>query len=130
MSCTAANQSVIEDTSEGGERKSQLFVDILERLDVVLDGQSRILKSSVHGRINMRNFLAGSPHIRMALNENLVVARMEEPAGAPHQKKREIAVVVLLLVVVVHPSVLPAQGASPGATWWCSTTATFTTACP
>ena len=84
VSSSAADQSILDESGEGGSgsKKNQLFVDVVERVDVILDCEhSSIQKNTVHGSINMRNFLSGVPHIRLSVNEDLVVCRLEGPGG-------------------------------------------------
>lgn len=53
--------------------KNEIFVDILERLTVVMSSAGNVLNSQVDGCIQMKSYLAGSPPLRLALNEDIVI---------------------------------------------------------
>jgi AP-4 complex subunit mu-1 len=53
--------------------KNEIFVDILERINLVFSSGGDIVNSSIDGCIQLKSYLAGNPNIRVALNENLVI---------------------------------------------------------
>jgi AP-4 complex subunit mu-1 len=55
--------------------KNEIFVDIIERLSVVIDvdGPSRVVNASIDGAIQMKSYLTGNPALRVCLNEDLVI---------------------------------------------------------
>ena len=57
----------------GNTGRSEIFVDIIERLTVTFNGAGYMLTSEVDGAIQCKSFLAGSPQIKLALNEDLAV---------------------------------------------------------
>jgi AP-4 complex subunit mu-1 len=59
----------------GGTQKNEIFVDILERLNVLFTNNGYVLNSTIDGCIQMKSYLAGNPELRLALNEDLVVGR-------------------------------------------------------
>lgn len=58
-----------------GEQKNEIFVDILERLNVLFSNNGYVLNSTIDGCIQMKSYLAGNPQLRLALNEDLVIGR-------------------------------------------------------
>lgn len=58
-------------------KKNELFVDILERSNVVFDIKGNILNSEIVGSIIMKSFLTGSPELRIGLNEDLTIGASE-----------------------------------------------------
>lgn len=52
---------------------NEIFVDILERLTVVMNSVGTVLNSCIDGRIQMKSYLAGHPVLRVALNEDIVI---------------------------------------------------------
>jgi AP-4 complex subunit mu-1 len=52
-------------------RVSQIFVDILERLNVLFNANGFVLNSAIEGCIQMKSYLSGNPELRLALNEVL-----------------------------------------------------------
>lgn len=69
---TAANQSVIVSSAE---RKNEIFVDILEKLNVAFSPSGSVVAAEVDGCVVLKSFLAGSPELYLGFNEDLVVGR-------------------------------------------------------
>lgn len=67
---TAANKPVVL-----GKRgnKSEVFMDLLERLTVLISSDGNVLRSEVDGCIQMKSFVAGNPEIRIGLNDDFFV---------------------------------------------------------
>lgn len=59
----------------GTSKKNEIFVDILERINVVFNATGTILHSEIIGGIVMKSFLSGQPELRLGLNEDLIVGR-------------------------------------------------------
>jgi len=69
---TAAGGSAV---GVAGKGRNEIFVDIVERLNVLFSPNGYVLNSSIDGSIQMKSYLAGHPELRLALNEDLVVGR-------------------------------------------------------
>ena len=54
-------------------QKNEIFVDILERLNVIFSNNGHVVNSTIDGCIQMKSYLAGNPELRLALNEDLVI---------------------------------------------------------
>jgi AP-4 complex subunit mu-1 len=59
----------------GGSDKNEIFVDILERLNVLFSNNGYVINSTIDGCIQMKSYLAGNPELRLALNEDLVIGK-------------------------------------------------------
>jgi AP-4 complex subunit mu-1 len=57
------------------KQRNEIFVDILERLNVLFGANGQVLNSSIDGCIQMKSYLSGNPELRLALNEDLVIGR-------------------------------------------------------
>ena len=57
----------------GRPSKNEIFVDILERINLVFSSEGDVVNSSIDGCIQLKSYLAGNPNIQVALNENLVI---------------------------------------------------------
>ncbi|KEG14042.1 AP-4 complex subunit mu [Trypanosoma grayi] len=75
----AAGSSIVQ---ASGERKNEIFIDVVERLNVVFNSAGQVVVSDVDGSIIMKSFLAGSPVLYLNLNEDLVVGR-----GSPNRMR-------------------------------------------
>jgi AP-4 complex subunit mu-1 len=65
-----------------GQQKNEIFVDILERLNVLFSANGYVLNSTIDGCIQMKSYLAGNPELRLALNENLAIGKDNGSYGA------------------------------------------------
>jgi AP-4 complex subunit mu-1 len=81
-SANAVHKPVISSVNVNGRKsnlnnnqKNEIFVDILERLNIVFSNNGYILNSTIDGCIQMKSYLAGNPELRLALNEDLIVGR-------------------------------------------------------
>lgn len=59
----------------GGKQKNEIFVDILERLNVLFSGSGYIINSTIDGCIQMKSYLSGNPELKLALNSDLVIGK-------------------------------------------------------
>lgn len=69
---TATNVSVVNSSKD---RKNEIFVDILERLNCVFSPAGTVVNAEVDGSVILKSFLAGSPDLYLGFNEDLVVGR-------------------------------------------------------
>ena len=69
---TATNVSVVHSSQE---RKNEIFVDIIERLNVAFSPSGSVVTAEVDGSVVLKSFLAGSPDLYLGFNEDLVVGR-------------------------------------------------------
>ena len=81
-SASAVHKPVISSVNADGKKtslatnqKNEIFVDILERLNVLFSSNGYVLNSTIDGCIQMKSYLAGNPQLRLALNEDLVVGK-------------------------------------------------------
>jgi AP-4 complex subunit mu-1 len=81
-SATAVHKPIISSVNANGRKtnldsnqKNEIFVDILERLNIVFSNNGYILNSTIDGCIQMKSYLAGNPELRLALNEDLIIGR-------------------------------------------------------
>jgi len=57
----------------GGGARNEIFVDVIEKLNVTFNSSGHLLTSEIDGSIQIRNFLHGNPQIRLALPEDLAI---------------------------------------------------------
>eukprot|EP00553_Chaetoceros_curvisetus_P006592 CAMPEP_0204616272 /NCGR_PEP_ID=MMETSP0717-20131115/3554_1 /ASSEMBLY_ACC=CAM_ASM_000666 /TAXON_ID=230516 /ORGANISM="Chaetoceros curvisetus" /LENGTH=470 /DNA_ID=CAMNT_0051629449 /DNA_START=69 /DNA_END=1481 /DNA_ORIENTATION=- len=85
-SANAVHKPVIGSVNAKGKsvnsnQKNEIFVDILERLNVIFNNNGYIVNSTIDGCIQMKSYLAGNPELRLALNEDLVIGKANAPSG-------------------------------------------------
>jgi len=85
---SAVHKPVIAAVNSNGKKnasttnqKNEIFVDILERLNVLFSNNGYVLNSSIDGCIQMKSYLAGSPELRLALNEDLQIKKNGDPTS-------------------------------------------------
>lgn len=81
-SASAVHKPVIASANQNKKTpgKNEIFVDILERLNVLFSNNGYVLNSTIDGCIQMKSYLAGNPQLRLALNEDLIVGK-DAPQG-------------------------------------------------
>jgi len=85
-SATSVQKPVISSVTPTGRSinvnaKNEIFVDILERLNVIFSPNGYVLNSTIDGCIQMKSYLAGNPELRLALNEDLIVGKVSTPGS-------------------------------------------------
>ncbi|TFJ87250.1 hypothetical protein NSK_001582 [Nannochloropsis salina CCMP1776] len=72
---TAVHKPITISAQSGGKQKNEIFVDILERLNVLFSGSGYIINSTIDGCIQMKSYLSGNPELKLALNSDLVIGK-------------------------------------------------------
>lgn len=72
---SAVHKPIIKGSGDGGKHKNEIFVDILEQLNVLFGSNGQVLNSSIDGSIQMKSYLSGNPELRLALNEDLIIGK-------------------------------------------------------
>lgn len=62
--------------------KNEIYVDVLERLTVIMQRDGSVVKAEVNGAVVLKSFLAGSPRITIGLSSEVVVQGLHQ-RGAP-----------------------------------------------
>lgn len=69
-------------TGSAQSQKNEIFVDILEKLNVLFSNNGYVLNSTIDGCIQMKSYLAGNPELRLALNEDLAIGKNSGTYGS------------------------------------------------
>lgn len=73
--------------SEGiKHRKNEIFLDVIEKLNLLVSSNGTVLHSEIVGAIRMKSFLSGMPELKLGLNDKL----MFEATGRPVSKGKAI----------------------------------------
>jgi AP-2 complex subunit mu-1 len=54
-------------------KKNEVFLDIVEQVNVLMSSKGSVLRSDVNGKVVMKVFLSGMPDVRLGLNDKLEV---------------------------------------------------------
>jgi AP-4 complex subunit mu-1 len=75
VSSSAVHRPVGPNANPGQKQKNEIFVDIIERITVLLNANGYVLNSCIDGSIQMKSYLQGQPELKLALNEDLAIGR-------------------------------------------------------
>lgn len=54
-------------------RKNEVFIDVLESVNLLIGAQGNILRQEVNGKVVMKSFLSGMPECKFGLNDKLIM---------------------------------------------------------
>lgn len=80
----AANKPVIRSRWDQETRKNEIFVDVIERLTVLVSNTGSVARCEVSGQVNVKSFLVGCPDIKIGLNEDLTIGKADDRKGYGH----------------------------------------------
>eukprot|EP00824_Muranothrix_gubernata_P002341 TRINITY_DN12787_c0_g1_i1.p1 TRINITY_DN12787_c0_g1~~TRINITY_DN12787_c0_g1_i1.p1 ORF type:complete len:438 (-),score=96.94 TRINITY_DN12787_c0_g1_i1:62-1351(-) len=67
-------------------RKNEIFLDVVEKLNLLVSSNGALLRSEILGSLKMRSFLSGMPELKLGLNDKLVF----EQAGRSTAKGKHV----------------------------------------
>ncbi|XP_065663235.1 AP-4 complex subunit mu-1 [Hydra vulgaris] len=73
---SSANRSVLE--LNRSDSKNEIFLDVLEKLVVLISPTGSVIRSEINGCINIKSFISGSADISIILSENVVFCNMTD----------------------------------------------------
>jgi AP-1 complex subunit mu len=53
-------------------RKNEIFLDVIEKLNILVASNGTVLHSEIMGSIQMKSFLSGMPELKLGLNDKLM----------------------------------------------------------
>ncbi|KAG8462895.1 hypothetical protein KFE25_001668 [Diacronema lutheri] len=60
--------------SEGiKHRKNEIFLDVVEKLNLLVSANGTVLRSEILGSLQMRSYLSGMPELKLGLNDKLLM---------------------------------------------------------
>jgi len=73
--------------SEGiKHRKNEIFLDVVEKLNLLVSSNGTVLHSEIMGSVQMKSFLSGMPELKLGLNDKL----MFEATGRANSKIKAV----------------------------------------
>ncbi|XP_066297677.1 AP-2 complex subunit mu-B isoform X2 [Branchiostoma lanceolatum] len=76
-------------------RRNELFLDVLENVNLLMSPQGQVLSAHVAGRIVMKSYLSGMPECKFGINDKLVLdksGRSDDPSKVSATGKASIAI--------------------------------------
>ena len=71
-------------------RYNELFIDIIENVNVLISNRGTVLKSDVVGQVIMKTQLSGMPECKFGINDKLLVRENDKNDGQAQQKGIQI----------------------------------------
>ena len=53
-------------------KKNEVFLDVIESVNFLINANGNVMKSDVTGTLNMRVYLSGRPELRLGLNDKVL----------------------------------------------------------
>ena len=69
----------------------QVFLDILEQVNVLMNSKGTVLRCDVNGKMTMKAFLTGMPEIKVGLNDMLEVSPCSSETDRRSQHRHPLA---------------------------------------
>ncbi|ELW64858.1 AP-4 complex subunit mu-1 [Tupaia chinensis] len=87
---SAASRPVLTSRSDQGQ-KNEVFLDVVERLSVLIASNGSLLKVDVQGEIRLKSFLPSGSEIRIGLTEEFCVGKSELRGYGPGIRVDEVS---------------------------------------
>ena len=52
--------------------KNEIFLDVIERLNILVSANGSVVRSEILGRVHMRSYLSGMPELKLGLNDKVL----------------------------------------------------------
>lgn len=76
-------------------KKNQVFLDIVENVNLLLSTKGTVLRADVQGKILMRTLLSGMPDLKLGLNDKLGMEKAPGGAGGSSGGQRKVRTIEL-----------------------------------
>jgi len=74
-------------------RKNEVFIDVLEAVNLLMSSKGAVLRSDVSGKIVMKTYLTGMPECKFGMNDKLVMEK-EAKGGSNAQKRHATGIAI------------------------------------
>jgi len=62
-------------------KKNEIFLDVIERLNLLVSSNGTLLRSEILGSLKMKSYLSGMPELKLGLNDKLLFEATGRPAS-------------------------------------------------
>lgn len=66
-----------------GSQKNEVYLDIIERITVLVSSNGSVIQSELNGTVHLRSFLIGNPELVIGLSEDLMIGRGSPVSSGP-----------------------------------------------
>jgi len=60
-------------------KKNEIFLDVVEKLNILVSATGTVLRSEVIGALKMKSFLSGMPELKLGLNDKILMEQRTRP---------------------------------------------------
>ncbi|KAA0714735.1 AP-2 complex subunit mu-B [Triplophysa tibetana] len=71
-------------------RRNELFLDVLESVNLLMSPQGQVLSAHVSGRVVMKSYLSGMPECKFGMNDKIVIDKQGKGATTDDSVKSEL----------------------------------------
>jgi len=71
--------------------KNEIYIDVVESLNILMNGDGNILRSDISGQVMMKCLLSGMPECKFGINDKIVLAK-DPKVGINNSKKYGIVI--------------------------------------
>uniref|UniRef100_A0AAQ5ZNT1 MHD domain-containing protein n=1 Tax=Amphiprion ocellaris TaxID=80972 RepID=A0AAQ5ZNT1_AMPOC len=68
-------------------RRNELFLDVLESVNLLMSPQGQVLSAHVSGRVVMKSYLSGMPECKFGMNDKIVIDKQGKGGGSEDAAK-------------------------------------------
>lgn len=72
--------------------RNEAFLDVVESIDMLINGKGQLLSSEIFGTIRLKNFLTGMPELQLGLNDKFVTNAINSIKGLPNTTKNSVEI--------------------------------------
>lgn len=73
-------------------RRNELFLDVLENVNLLMSPQGQVLSAHVAGRVVMKSYLSGMPECKFGMNDKITLDKQGKGDADPNKSKTSIAI--------------------------------------
>ena len=73
-------------------RRNELFLDVLEYVNLLMSPQGQVLSAHVAGKVIMKSYLSGMPECKFGINDKIVVDSKGKSGDEANRSKSSIAI--------------------------------------
>ena len=70
-------------------KKNELFLDVLEDVNLLMSAQGQVLSNHVSGRVVMKSYLSGMPECKFGMNDKIMLEKHSKPQTMDAPKKTQ-----------------------------------------
>ncbi|XP_034743445.1 AP-2 complex subunit mu-A [Etheostoma cragini] len=71
-------------------RRNELFLDVLESVNLLMSPQGQVLSAHVSGRVVMKSYLSGMPECKFGMNDKIVIDKQGKGAASDDAGKSDL----------------------------------------